>query len=123
MKKISKNTIIRYLKYLHERGESNDVIVKKLRSVDKFLSWARARVYIKEELYKQMKQEIADFLKLKSVEISQSQLKSEETQSKTAEHRGQETQTTKDPTKETISCLCWTLFLIRLHLQQHCLCC
>ncbi|MCL4374504.1 hypothetical protein M1523_01445 [Patescibacteria group bacterium] len=58
MQKISKNTIIRYLKYLHERGESTDVVLRKLRSVDKFFAWAHARAYIKEELYKQTKREI-----------------------------------------------------------------
>ncbi len=70
MNKISPKSIELYIKTLKERGEGVGVIHRKLKSVDKFVDWAHDKGLIKNSLFKQLKQSIADH----EAELKQAQL-------------------------------------------------
>jgi len=59
---INKETINKFLKKLHQRGESPSLIIKKLIIVDKFLTWAYQNNLIKENILKQIKEEIENIM-------------------------------------------------------------
>ena len=48
MDKINANTVRQYMSKLHARGEAASVIKRKLRSVEKFMEWAKGKGYLKE---------------------------------------------------------------------------
>ncbi|MDO9028615.1 MAG: hypothetical protein Q7U68_07145, partial [Candidatus Roizmanbacteria bacterium] len=54
MKDINKNTIQTYIAKLRARGESASVVKRKMKSVEKFVGWAKSKGYAKEEEYREM---------------------------------------------------------------------
>jgi len=59
---LNQSKIKKYILNLREREESADLIFRKLSSVDKFIAWAYERGYIKNNVFKQLKDEIANQL-------------------------------------------------------------
>ncbi len=55
---VSLEKLQKYLDILHRRGESAEVIEKKIKSVDKFVSWAHDRGFLDNKTFKQTRLEI-----------------------------------------------------------------
>lgn len=59
---ITKETIKKFLQKLQEQGDTPSLILKKLIIVDKFLTWAYQNNLIKENVLKQIKEEIENIM-------------------------------------------------------------
>ncbi|MEM4134509.1 MAG: hypothetical protein QXV73_04865 [Candidatus Micrarchaeia archaeon] len=70
---INPKKIRQYIDNLIQKGEGFDLIEKKLKTILKFLSWAFQKGYIKEENFKQAKEEVDNFLNSQQEEITYKQ--------------------------------------------------
>jgi hypothetical protein len=59
---ITKETIKKFLQKLQKQGDAPSLIIKKLIIVDKFLTWAYQNNLIKENVLKQIKEEIENIM-------------------------------------------------------------